>query len=79
MATDGTNKVASYEQQQPVYQQDVIQQQPVTQAQPTYSKQPETEWQHGLFDCFEGADNLCLKGMASLSSVTTYPMYLKQN
>lgn len=50
------NKDPSYGQQQPVYQQ-----QPIQQAQPSY-KQPEgeSEWQHGLFDCFEGANNLCI-------------------
>jgi len=39
-------------------------QQPLGQAQPTYTQQPigETEWQYSLFDCFEGEDNLCLKG-----------------
>ena len=41
---------------QPVYEQ------PNAPAQPTYSKQPagEQDWQYGLFDCFSGADNLCM-------------------
>jgi hypothetical protein len=61
--TNGMNKDASY--QQPVYEQ------PNGPAQPSYSKQPagESDWQHGLFDCFSGADNLC----TALSAKSTDP------
>jgi hypothetical protein len=57
MDTNGMSKDASpsYQPQQPVYEQ------PTAPSQPSYTKRPEgeQEWQHGLFDCFESADNLC--------------------
>ncbi|KAI9052011.1 hypothetical protein LZ554_004265 [Drepanopeziza brunnea f. sp. 'monogermtubi'] len=43
----------------------IISEQTAPQPQPTYANyQPTTgteEWSNGIFDCFKGADNLCLK------------------
>jgi len=46
--------------------QETIVTQPAPQPEPSYKKYSEQtgteEWQNDLFDCFEGPDNLCLKG-----------------